>query len=122
MPRAPLDALLSYVSREGRVCPQPGHWEELRKLLGPASPQIAVLGGWYVVPPIFKVLILKAQIEYAAEHGKLEKVDRFLRGLGDRDWYCDAWIGQERKRAAKQRERPKERRTGASRRRLPLPL
>jgi hypothetical protein len=70
----------------------PGPWEKLRRMLGPGSPQIAILTGWHVVPPLFKALILNSQIRYAAEHGKLGLVDRFLRSLPAKAW--KTWPGR----------------------------
>jgi hypothetical protein len=60
---------------------------ELREIVGPGSPEIAILGGWYAVPPAFKALILRAQIEYAAEQGKLARAGRFLRALEPKEWF-----------------------------------
>ena len=33
-----------------------------------------------------KMLRLRTHLEYAADHGVLEEVDAFLRGLPERDW------------------------------------
>jgi len=64
----------------------PGPWNELHRMLGPDSPPIAILTGWHAVPPLFKALILDAQLRYAAEHGMLGRVDRFLRSLPPEAW------------------------------------
>jgi hypothetical protein len=72
----------------------PSAWERLRRMLGPGSPKIRILTGWWVVPPLFKMVILESQIRFAAEHGKLGRVDRFLRGLRP-----DAWFYLERAEA-----------------------
>lgn len=85
--RAGMESLLRYVAADGRICPMPNSWVELREMLGPDPPQIAILGGWWAVPPVFKMLIVDAQIRYAAEHGKLPMVDRFLRSLSPREWF-----------------------------------
>jgi hypothetical protein len=45
-----------------------------------------ILGGWSA-PNVAKMLRLKEHIEYAAEHGCLEQVDRFLRGLPEDAWH-----------------------------------
>ncbi len=78
----------------------PNGWEQLRQILGPDSPNIAILAGWYVVPPVFKALIVRSQLEYAAEHGKLTRVDRFLRGLRPNEWFqLSAHAEREREQA-----------------------
>lgn len=80
-----LDATLAYVTAERRVCPMPGPWDELWRLLGRRSPPPLILAAWDT-PWFFKLARLQAQIRYAAEHGMLERVDRFLRALPPEAW------------------------------------
>lgn len=75
-----LDALLAYVTAERRVCPMPGAWDKLWRLLGGESLPPLILAAWDT-PWLFKQARLQAQIRYAAEHGMLGRVDRFMRSL-----------------------------------------
>lgn len=66
-----LEALLRYVQSEGRICPEPGKWNELwemlpdRKRVGngwqPSLPLI--LGAWNYASGIEKMLRLREHIE-----------------------------------------------------------
>lgn len=87
-------SLLEYVQTKG-VCPMPNRWHELWLMLPdrrqvdsggwvPAVPLI--LGGWWDTPPSIKFDRLRDHIGWAAEHGVLDEVDRFLRGLSDDEW------------------------------------
>jgi hypothetical protein len=78
---APLD----YVTAEGRICPMLGPWVKLHRMLGRGAPNPAILAAWYE-PALWKVAALRAQILYAAEHGKLAEADRFLRSLRPSYW------------------------------------
>jgi hypothetical protein len=82
-----LDPLLAYGTAERRVCPIPGPWDELWRLLGRRSLPPLILAAWGS-PWLFKRARLQAQIRYAAEHGMLERVDRFLRSLPREAWKC----------------------------------
>ena len=92
-----LSALLAYVQAEGRVCPQPDQWNALYQLLPnrrqrtdgswePALPLI--LAAWWDTPHLAKMLRLREHIEYAAAHGVLDMVDRYLRKLPPDSWHC----------------------------------
>jgi hypothetical protein len=65
-------------------------WEMLpnRKRVGagwqPSPPLI--LAAWHDTPAMFKMLRLTEHIEWAAQHGALEPVARFLRELREEDW------------------------------------
>jgi hypothetical protein len=87
VPTGRLDALLAYVTAERRVCPMPGAWDELWHLLGRRSLPPLILAAWGS-PWYAKRRQLDAQIRYAAEHGLLGRVDRYLRSLPP-----DAWEG-----------------------------
>jgi hypothetical protein len=54
-----------------------GGWE-------PALPLI--LGAWRDTPASIKQMRLFEHLDYAAEHGGLEKVDGFLRALSEEEW------------------------------------
>lgn len=87
--------LLSYVQSDGRICPMPDPWNELWQMLPnkervgsgwkPALPLI--LGAWWYFSPKEKQFRLKDHIEYAAEHGVLNQVDEYLRGLSPNQWF-----------------------------------
>ena len=81
--------LLEYVTENKRVCPMPGAWNKLWKML-PKREEIAD-GEWdYVLMPLIcgwwdecsdkeKRERLITQINYAAEKGVLDRVDKYLR-------------------------------------------
>jgi hypothetical protein len=89
-----VETLLDYCSQNQRVCPVPLRWKDLWELLPhrkqvesgwePALPLI--LGAWDS-PALWKILRLKEHIEWAAQHGVLDKVSDFLRKLPEQDWY-----------------------------------
>jgi hypothetical protein len=91
---ARLDGLLKFVRSEGRVCPHRWHdmWEMLpdRKRVGAGwhPPLPLILGAWSMTTDEDKRLRLKEHIEYGAQHGVLEDLDVFLRGLPLREWHC----------------------------------
>ena len=80
-------ALLDYCGMEGRVCPAPKEWARLWQLLDavatdrkPAPPPASNEPGnslkWALVDHLL----------WADQLGVFGKVDRFLRGLGPRQW------------------------------------
>ena len=90
-----LEALLHYVESDGRVCPLPMPWSELHQMLpnlrrlpsgGCIPPNPLILAAWSD-PPSAKRSRLREHILYAADHGALDKVDIFLRGLPDEQWF-----------------------------------
>lgn len=91
-----LEELLGYVRANKRVCPMPGKWNELWKLLPnrkqkanggwePALPLI--LAAWDHSPALVKMMRLQEHIEYAAMQEVLADVDIFLRALSEKDWF-----------------------------------
>jgi S-adenosylmethionine synthetase len=90
-----LEALLTFVQEDDRICPRPGCWNELAEMLpgrerhaqdGGAPPPL-ILTGWHCSSDPDKSMRLREQIEYAARHGVLDRVDAFLRRLRPEDWY-----------------------------------
>lgn len=87
--------LIDYCRKNNRVCPMPNKWSELYELLPdkkrvgggwePALPLI--LAAWYETPALAKMLRLAEHIKWAANHGVLDEVESFLRGLQEDDWY-----------------------------------
>ncbi len=88
-----LDELLAYVRENGRVCPLPNHWDGLwqmlpnRKRAGDRCepPPPLILAAWYS-PALLKAMRLEEHIRYAAAHGALAAVDRYLRSLTEEQW------------------------------------
>jgi hypothetical protein len=90
-----LKALLEYVKTDGRVCPMPASWERLWEMLPDKShigrgwdPPVPLnLTVWWETPLLAKTLRLEKHIRFAAEHGALDKIDFFLRGLKPEEWF-----------------------------------
>jgi hypothetical protein len=85
VPHQRLADLLAYVTADRRVCPMPGPWDKLWLLLGRRSLPPLILAAWGT-PWYVKRWRLESQIRYAAEHGMLGRVDRFLRSLPPEAW------------------------------------
>lgn len=90
-----VEGLVAFCRQNGRVCPMPRHWSALWELLPnrvrvgsgwrPALPLI--LGAWHDTPALLKMLRLEDHVRWAAEHGALEVIARFLRRLEEVDWF-----------------------------------
>jgi len=99
-------ALIEYVQANGRVCPLPNLWNKLWEILPertqkpndgwePSLP--LVLAAWRDTTAEQKRERLIHHIEYAASHGALDKVDKFLRCLPPDQWaYGDGITDWER--------------------------
>jgi hypothetical protein len=89
-----LASLLEYVRAQERVCPMPLRWQELWEMLpgrprrGPGGepPPPLIRGEWWSTPSFAKMDRLAEHIGYAAAHGLLAEVDRFLRALPEAEW------------------------------------
>jgi hypothetical protein len=89
-----LDALLARVRDNGRVCPIPDRWNELWEMLparrrvghGWEPPLPLILAAWWETPALMKMICLEQHIRYAAAHGVLADIDRYLRYLPEEDW------------------------------------
>jgi hypothetical protein len=91
----PIEELTSYCQQNGRVWPQPRLWQALYELLPerrqvgagyiPAAPLI--LGGWWYSTDQDKSMRLKEHIQWAADHGALERVTHYLHGLQESEWH-----------------------------------
>lgn len=90
-----LKALLEYVKADGRVCPMPNYWNQLWEMLPNKkhvgrdwTPQMPLtLAVWWETPLQAKTTRLEQHIRYASEHGVLDEVDAFLRGLKSDQWF-----------------------------------
>lgn len=90
-----LAALLAYAQDGGRICPQPLKWKELWEMLpdkkrngdGWNPPLPLILGAWWQTTGLEKMLRLREHIEYATNHGALDRVNDYLRGLLQDQWH-----------------------------------
>jgi hypothetical protein len=88
-----LNDLLAYVKAEGRICPMGTCWNRLWEML-PDKTRVGrdwdpplTLAVWWETPLLAKSLRLDRHIRYAAEHGALNEVDSYLRGLRPDEWF-----------------------------------
>ena len=89
-----VESLIAYCRENGRVCPQPVHWNRLWELL-PNRRQIGV--GWEPALPMIlagwsasdqsKMQRLTEHIEWAEQHGVLRTATELLRKLREEDWH-----------------------------------
>jgi hypothetical protein len=87
--------LIAYCRQNARVCPMPQRWNALWEMLpnrtrvgaGWQPPLPLILGAWDDTPGLLKMLRLAEHIEWAAQHGGLEPVARFLRALSEDEWF-----------------------------------
>ncbi len=92
--REKLSNLLEYVQAEGRTCPMPQQWNRLWEMLpgrqrmgaGWQPPAPLILAAWEESSAVGKRERLMTHIRYAAEHGALDQVDQYLRGLSANEW------------------------------------
>ena len=103
-----LEALFDHVEALG-WCPMPKPWNRLWELLVARSRECGaplpgpplILAAWHEAPPLMKRVRLLDQLEWAAENGILDEVDRYLRSLSVRDWFQgDAMPNRERSKAS----------------------
>ena len=90
-----VESLVAYCREKDRVCPLPQRWNELWQMLPdrqrrgvgwePALPLI--LAAWHDTPGMLKMLRLEEHIEWAAQHGVLDEVAKFLRSLSEDQWF-----------------------------------
>jgi hypothetical protein len=80
--------VLNEARRNNRVAPKDGSWFRLRELLKDATgfepPPCAPTGE--TVPRLVKRMLLRDQIEWAADHGYLALTLRFLQRLPEDSW------------------------------------
>ena len=90
-----VEILIAYCREKNRVCPLPQRWNELWEMLpdrrrhghgwDPALPLI--LAAWDHSPAMLKMVRLAEHIEWAAKHGALEGIGKFLRSLTEDQWF-----------------------------------
>lgn len=89
-----LQDLIAYCRADGRICPLPMPWNKLWERLpdrtqtdsvwNPRPPLI--LGAWWPSSAQEKQERLQEHLEWAAERGKIDWVDRYVRRLPRKDW------------------------------------
>lgn len=92
---AAVSNLIDYCRENGRVCPQPKHWQALWEMLpkrrqiggGWEPPLPLILGAWNYASNMEKMLRLSTHIEWADRHGGLPVIDAFIRKLPETDWH-----------------------------------
>ncbi len=87
--------ILREVTKDGRVCPQPDHWNRLWEMLPgrrrhgiswePPLPFIPA--AWWESSDSVKRERLNMHIRWAQEHGALEQVAQFIFSLKPEGWY-----------------------------------
>lgn len=89
-----LDEALQEAQRNGRICPMPDAWKRLYEMLpgkrregGKSVPALPLILAAWTVPGVYKIARLREHIEWAAEHGALEEVYEFLKGLPENEWH-----------------------------------
>lgn len=89
------ETLISYCRENDRVCPVPTRWNELWEML-PGKVQIGagwkpplplILGAWHYTSNLEKKLRLNDHIAWAEDHGVLDRISAFLRGLPETEWH-----------------------------------
>lgn len=89
-----LAGLLSYCEENARVCPMPISWKRLYDLLPNTRrvdarwepPLPLILAAWHE-PATSKSIRFKEHLQWAAKHGALDLVDKFLRSLPEEEWF-----------------------------------
>jgi hypothetical protein len=85
--------VMSAVSKDNSVCPQPTRWLELYRILqdagrGKTLPTPPLTGSaWAATPALAKRMCLREQLEWADRNGCLQPVFTFIQGLPDTDWH-----------------------------------
>ncbi len=106
--KATLEALFYFVEAQG-WCPMPDRWNRLWGMLltrerecgAPLPRPPLILAAWHEAAPLMKRVRLLDQLEWAAENGILDEVDRYIRSLSVRDWFQgDAMPDRERSKAS----------------------
>ncbi|MDB5873641.1 MAG: hypothetical protein JWQ07_3083 [Ramlibacter sp.] len=90
-----LAVVLALAAEGGRICPKQQKWSRLYELLPntrrdgygsiPAAPLI--LGAWGETSDEQKAGRLREHLEWAEQHGGLEKVHSFFASLPEREWH-----------------------------------
>jgi hypothetical protein len=88
-----LSDLLDFCESNNRVCPTSACWHTLRCILpddatGEKPPPIPViLVESLKTSDIMRRLVFRKHLQWAYDHGVIEKVDRYLRSLAEDQWH-----------------------------------
>ncbi len=90
-----LDDILREVTRNGRVCPKPDHWNRLwemlparrREGLGWHPPLPLILAGWWESSDSEKRERFHSHIRWAKDQGALDQIVSFIIALKPEDWH-----------------------------------
>ena len=90
-----VEALFAFCQENRRVCPMPQQWDHLWQILpnrqrtgaGQWLPSLPLILGAWDAPAMLKTLRLREHIKHAAQHGSLETVSNYLRGLPEEQWF-----------------------------------
>lgn len=90
-----VDDVMSIARRNGRVCPNPGPWRLMYRLLPSAprgvrllrAPYPIELREWSESTDVHKQQRLREQLDWAHVHGALPRVRNFLSGLREDEWF-----------------------------------
>jgi hypothetical protein len=93
-----VDALLQAWVADGRICPQPRHWQKLWDTLpnkqrsggGWSPPLPLILAAWHEATDAEKAERFRLHLAWAAQHAALDEVIAFLRSLAPSDWYTQS--------------------------------
>ncbi|MEZ0306734.1 MAG: hypothetical protein ACAH21_02335 [Ramlibacter sp.] len=90
-----LPVVVALAAEGGRICPKPQSWSRLYELLPdtrtdaygaiPAAPLI--LAAWSETSDEQKAMRLREHLEWADQHGGLEKVHAYLASLPEGQWH-----------------------------------
>lgn len=89
-----IETLVAYCRDKNRICPMPDPWNQLWEMLpdrervgaGWQPPPPLILAAW-TSPTASKMARLAEHIEWAAKHGALGAVERFLQALSEDEWF-----------------------------------
>ena len=88
------ESLWAYCSANGRLVPR--NWHKVYEML-PSKRQLAsggwepplplILAAWHETAPLEKQMRFREHVQWAADHGQLELLGKYLRALREEDWY-----------------------------------
>ena len=90
-----LDELIGEIREKERICPNPQPWNRLwfmlpdRRRVGQVHERSAplILAAWHHTSDAEKRERFLTHLQWANDHGALEKISDFLAGLSSEDWH-----------------------------------
>lgn len=89
-----LESLWAYCASNNRLIPK--KWNDFYNLLkdkkqkssgGWEPPLPLILGAWWNTIPIQKQSRFKEHVQWAFDHGQIDKIGNYLRGLKENEWF-----------------------------------